>query len=224
MDYSVRISDEVLESMSLAAIEAYCLGDGNKKKKDKLETLGYIWGFKRVEEDHTVFYVSKISISISAVRSSDSVLPNPEALSLKNSLVKRWSPQLTLLGDFHTHPYDNLDDVTQVTGFNFSDADFSSFKEDDVIWEESNGQPLMLAMTICRLGRVRDSWATQPRNNVCSYSVGEFRFWLNSSVGFLDDNGDRDCTGNTRSPVFLDLNSRFFNMSGDRIQERMSAI
>ena len=119
MDYSVRISDEVLESMSLAAIEAYCLGDGKKKNKEKIETLGYMWGFRRIEEEHTVFFVSKLSISISALRNSSWVAPNPHALTLKNALVKRWSPQLTLLGDFHTHPYDDLNDVKRNADLSF---------------------------------------------------------------------------------------------------------
>lgn len=40
MEYTVRVSDEVLESMALAAIEAYCLGDGRDDPGSKIETLG----------------------------------------------------------------------------------------------------------------------------------------------------------------------------------------
>ncbi|QXX73730.1 hypothetical protein MHY1_00528 [Methylovirgula sp. HY1] len=44
----IKISDSLLETMALAAIEAYCLGDGQKgKQRQKLETYGYIWGTKK---------------------------------------------------------------------------------------------------------------------------------------------------------------------------------
>ncbi len=78
----------------------------------------------------------------------------------------------------------------------------------------------MLAMTVCRMKRVREHYGEQVRDNVCSYAVGEFRFWLNASVGYLDDKGKRAHTGNKHSKVFLDLNSRFFNLAGDRVDQR----
>lgn len=161
MEYTVRVSDEVLESMALAAIEAYCLGDGRDDPGSKIETLGYVWGYRRIIDDLTIIFVSKISISISATRDNDSVTPHPEAAALKDEFVTRWSPQLTLLGDFHTHPYDDLDTVKRINGFEFSPADFRCFENDDFIWEKSGNAPVMLVMTICRLKRVRESWGEQ---------------------------------------------------------------
>lgn len=67
--------------------------------------------------------------------------------------------------------------------------------------------------------RRRASWCSQPRGNVFSFSVGEFRFWLNATVGFVSENGDRYCTENRRSAAAFDLNSRYFNPQSDHIYD-----
>ena len=220
MRYRVRLSDYALESMVLASIEAYCLGDGNGRRHS-LETLGYYWGVKRVDPELTSFHIERTSVSLSAQRHKDWVVANADAPRLKNEVVTRWSPHLTLLGDFHSHPYRNLSEVKENNGFEFSDDDFESFLDDDLIWEKSGNTPMMLVMTVARLERVRESSVEYLiRNNVSSFDVGEFRFWLNAAVGYLDADGERCNTGNTHSPVYLDLGSRFFNMKGDRIFEQ----
>ncbi|WP_288586575.1 hypothetical protein [uncultured Methylobacterium sp.] len=220
MFYRVLISNDALGSMALAAIEAYCRGDGRPTGRKGLETLGYVWGHKKISDDSIIYNVSKISVSLSATRHRDWVRADPEAGDLKNSFMERWSPELSLLGDFHTHPYASIDEVKEVSGFEFSDADFKSLESDDWLWEKTGNAPLMLAITICRVQRVHLSQGDQVRNNVGSFSVGEFRFWVNAAVGSLDGE-ERTCTGNKRSPVFLDLHSRFFNLASDRIERRL---
>ncbi len=210
--------------MVLAAVEAYCLGDGRRSGAAHLETLGYVWGFGRIEDELTVLYVTKLSMSLSARRTNNSVTPNLRAALLKNEVIRRWSPQLSLLGDFHTHPYEDLSQVQGCNGFEFSTADYASFAKDDLVWNESGNSPLMLAMTICKLNRVHTSiGGEQIRGNVWRFDVGEYRLWLNAAVGELDAQGNRVATGNKYSKVDLDLNSRFFNISGDRIIDRLSA-
>ncbi|MDP3603822.1 MAG: hypothetical protein Q8R85_21920 [Bosea sp. (in: a-proteobacteria)] len=219
MRYLIRIADDALESLALAAIEAYCLGDGQGSAFEQVETLGYLWGHRKFDPDLTTIFIVKASVSISAHRGDSYVIPHPQALLLKDNFVARWSPHLAFLGEFHSHPFDDVASVRQARGFEFSEQDVDSFVGDGPLWARSDNNPLMLAVTVCRLSHVRASWCSQPRANVFSFSVGEFRFWLNARVGFADKNGDRYYTEERRSAVILDLNSRYFNLKKDRIHE-----
>jgi hypothetical protein len=133
----------------------------------------------------------------------------------------RWSPHLTLLGDFHSHPYRTLSEVNSVNGFEFSDRDFHAFLDDDLLWKQSNNNPVMLAITICRLGRVRENFGERIRSNVHRYKVGQFQFWINVAVGYLDQDGKRCHTGNSHSKAALDLDQWFYNPASDRVAEYM---
>lgn len=219
--FRVRVSSHFLEAVTLAAIEAYCYGDKPGRRWRPVETLGYIWGFKKEDEDETVLFLDRMSISISSARGRNSVDPNPEAALLKNEVVLRWSPHLSLLGDFHSHPYRTLKDVTDINGFEFSDRDFESFIEDDLLWQESGNNPVMLAITICRLGRVRENFGQRIRSNVHRYKVGQFQFWINVAVGYLDEDGNRCHTGNSHSKAALDLDQWLYNPASDRVAEYM---
>lgn len=102
------------------------------------------------------------------------------------------------------------------TGFEFSKQDFDTFLNDDMLWDRNPDGPVMVVVTVCRLSRVHDTEGRPIRNNVRRFDLGEFRFWINVVVGFKDRKARRH-TGNTRSPVWLDLNLRFFHLSGDRM-------
>ena len=215
MEYRVKISEALLDTMTLAALEAYILGDG--RKKTQIETFGYIWGTRVVRADVTHLHLQKGSVSLSAQRSTNSVQPNQEAVELKNAVISRWTPELMLLGDFHTHPYASITEVNEVNGFEFSRSDFNKFLTDGDLWEESDNIPIMLAMTVCEVQAVHeDMFGTIIRGNIFMFNIGQYRLWINVAVGYLDEDGNRQHTGNTHSPVFLDM-TRFFNQSGDRL-------
>jgi hypothetical protein len=220
--YRIRVSEDALGSMALAAIEAYAFGEGTKRKRRGLETYGYLWGHTKRETELTQYYLTKLSVSISAERERASVVPNDDAGRLKARFMDRWAPELTLLGDFHTHPFKDQPLVRSVKGYEFSDNDFEAFQNDELLWEQTEISPVeiapvMLVMTICRQKRVREATYEQKRNNICSFAVGEFKFWLNAVVGEMDGE-TRTSTQNTHSSVFLDLGSRFLNAARDRIE------
>ena len=222
MKYKVRVSPELLETMTLAAIEAYCYGNLHKQKNTAVETLGYVWGYRKQQNGTTVFYLDRTSVSISAERQYHSVTPNQDAAKLKNEVMMRWSPHLTLLGDFHSHPYRNLKEVNSESGYNFSPEDLRELRSNDFICEQSGDNPVILVITVCRLGRVRDSVQDNFRNNTARYAVGDFQFWLNGAVGFLDANGKRSVTGNTSPDVQLSVEGWYFNKAGGRVRSAIS--
>ena len=221
----VRVSTPALREMVLATVEAYQL----KRDEDDegVEIYGHIWGHHRKVGDLVVYHVESVSISSTAGGDSGEVDPNPRALELKQAVMERWYPQLMLLGDFHSHPYANLeeamrpdDEDPKARGFEFSDDDFETFLIDDVIWRAADDRPLMLVMTICKLSHVHESYETNVRSNVQAFTIGEYRFWLNGSAGYLarTRSGDvRKATPDRRSSLTMDLFPAAYNQARDRL-------
>jgi hypothetical protein len=232
MQYLVRVSPQLLESMTLAAIEAYCYGDGAGGSDDNplthvaKETLGHIWGFRKIERDRTIFFLDRMSLNISATRGADSVFDlNNRAARLKNDVVKFLSPELSLLGDFHTHPHPNMSEtVVRREGlYQFSPEDFKSFIADDLIWESSNNNPVMLVITICERRRANTDVLGYPHWNIATYPIGQFRFWISAVVGFLA--GGRGSTRNRRkhtlnkaAKVQINIDNHIQSLDGDRVE------
>jgi hypothetical protein len=201
--YRIRLAPSLVESMTLATMEAYCFRGSRAHKKAGVETYGYIWGGKKsYSNGPTVFYLDKLSVSLTAKRSSRSVFPNHRAGVLKWQLLRRIAPHKTLLAEFHSHPYANAKSMKEDAGFEFSAADFEDFLEEDFFWETSDNNPIMLVQAVCRLNRKGSRGSGWLRRNVCYFDIDDHRFWINAVVGFLDEQGNRRHTGNrTRSVV-----------------------
>ena len=123
--YRVKLATPLLESMTLATVEAFSYRAAKSPKNVGVETYGYIWGSKKSYGDElTVFFLDKLSVSLSAQRSQHNVIPNPRDAKLKSDIFKRFAPHQTLLADFHSHPYATHEIVRRRAGFEFSDEDF----------------------------------------------------------------------------------------------------
>ncbi|WP_219321152.1 hypothetical protein [Methylovirgula sp. HY1] len=171
----------------------------------------YLGHKKEVCDENVIYHLERASVSISAERTTESVKPNNDAAFLKSQLVELWSPHLSMLGDFHTHPYDSIDEVKNIRGYEFSEIDYDSFIKDDFLWEKARGNPIMLVMTICRLRRVRLTGdGKQLASNIWTFDAGHFRFWLNAEIGYENEEKKR-VISTFQDHVFLDLNSKFYN-------------
>jgi hypothetical protein len=203
--YRVKLAPSLLESMTLATIEAFGFRGPRANKDSGVETYGYVWGNKKTYSDGvTVIYLDRLSVSLTAKRSALSVLPNPEAGELKSQLLKRMAPHKTLLAEFHSHPYANNKVMNRQAGFEFSKKDFDAFLDDDLFWENAENTPVMLVQTICPIDRQRGKGAGWQRRNVFYFDIDEHRFWVNAVVGYLDAKGKRRHTGNLTSLVTIE--------------------
>jgi hypothetical protein len=234
-NYLVRVSPQLLEAMTLAAIEAFCYGDGGvvEESEDETEptvaakeTLGYVWGYRKREESRTVFYLDRMSLSISATREFDSVHPNPKAARLKNDIVRELSPELTLLADFHSQPYasNSVRFVKQHKLYQFSKTDFDSFSSDDFLWDVAQENPVMLVVTVCRRGSEATDVLEYPHWNVAAYSLGQFQFWITAVVGYKKKKSStggkkRVHTRNSSSVVELRVDNYIHNLERTKIRE-----
>jgi hypothetical protein len=212
--YRIRLTPSLVESMTLSTMEAYCIRQPKARRYGGVETYGYVWGTKKRTDDVTIFHLTKLAVSITAERSYMSVFPNPMTGALKNKVLKRMAPHLTLLGDFHSHPWANQKSMKRDVGYNFSPQDFVSFLEEDLFWEMSDNNPVMLVQTVVRLSRKGRKGSGWQRLNVFHFDIDDHRFWINAVVGYLDIDGNRRHTGNrTRSviiePLALTTNADF---------------
>lgn len=204
--YRIRLTPSLIESMTLSTMEAYCIGDSGTRRKNGVEAYGYVWGTKNHTDGLTIFHLSKLSISIAAKRSYMAVFPHPRSGILKSKVLEKMAPHLTLLGDFHSHPWATRESMKRDVGFNFSPGDFDSFLADDLFWETSGNNPVMLVQSVVRLRRAGRRGSGWQRQNVFHFDIYDHRFWINAVVGFVDEQGNRRHTGNrTRSVVIEPL-------------------
>ena len=129
-NYRVKLGTSLLESMTLATVEAFSFRGPRSSSKTGVETYGYVWGSKKTYPDgDIVFFLDKLSVSLTAKRAALSVEPNRRAGKIKDELFKQLAPHQTLLADFHSHPYPSNKAVTaksRISSFRKSTSTISS--------------------------------------------------------------------------------------------------
>ena len=206
MTVEITISESALESMVLAACEAYEFGKNNKLKA--VETYAHLWGHRRKDNGTEYIQVDRVNICVSAKVSSTSVELLRNVVALQDDIVKQWSPHLSLLGDFHTHPFETLRDLKDNKGFEFSSTDKKSFIKDDNLWELSDGAPISLVLAIAKLRKVKEGWSWQINSHRWRFSVGQYRIYINAAIGNYNKEGKREFT---YRGINLDLRRYLYN-------------
>lgn len=211
MNYEVTVSNQALEEMVLAASESFLLG--NARKYGPVEIHGYLWGSRREVEGIEYLDVEKVSVSASALGDEDSILVDPRVVRIKNSILRLWAPHHHFLGEFHTHPYGNLEDVNRNNGWDFSDEDVCAFLSDEDIWELSYPEmPIQLVVAVTKIGAVHDTFSKlELDGRRLQFNVGNLRFWLSVGVGEVSRGQEK--TFSKDNIVFHPFN-RHFNQAG----------
>ena len=120
-------------------------------------------------------------------------------------------PELSFLGEAHTHPYDSLEDAVKNKGWEFSDEDLLSMSE--TVWRlTGNKPPLWVVVAVAPLQKVH---STEPEmlnkaGKTWRFDVGEFRFWLHAEVVPELQDGE----ARFAKEAYLDMVPRLFNWSG----------
>ena len=214
MTIEMTISERALESMVLAACEAYVFG--NDDDREAVETYAHLWGFRRCSLDGGTehVHVDRISVCVSAQVANDRAAVFTEVIALQDDIVKHWSPHLSLLGDFHTHPYGSRQELVGNRGWEFSDCDNTSFRNDDNLWLRADGNPVSLVMAITELQAVHAGWAKRLRPYRWRFDIGQYRFYLSGAAGQRDESGERKLI---QCGVNLVLGHHLFNEAGNRV-------
>lgn len=138
-DCLVSVSDHVFFNVVTSALEAYKLGHATDDGfHPHVETFGHLWGYatKDALRLATIYRLVWADTSTAVKRSKDSVTFDDEAYQLKESFVDSFFPEVTYMGDFHSHPYSLEDDGIKTElelerggYYQFSKADFDSVRQ-----------------------------------------------------------------------------------------------
>ena len=123
----------------------------------------HLWGYCRQGRETEYVHVDRIGVCVSAKAKKDQVKLSKDVITLQDDIVKRWSPHVSLLEDFHTHPWESRKELRRFRGWNFSDTDKDSFLADDELWKHAGDNPITLVMAVTKLQRVRKSQTKQLR-------------------------------------------------------------
>ncbi|OXE36028.1 MAG: hypothetical protein CGW95_10205 [Phenylobacterium zucineum] len=217
----VRLSLGAATDIIMSGLTAYERRH-TKKEGSYVETGGELWGYvRRLPSGERLYYVEQATVSVFARRDHESIAHSPDETAIKRKVMQRLRPELTLLGDFHTHPYDDLPDVKSAAGWGYSPGDVEYWKGDDQVWEDTGNRPLFLILALCPLKRqIREAQQENFYVNILRFEIGHFRLWLHGVAGHVT-NGQRRLSTTTHSTVHMDplpLNLR--NQPGSRLEER----
>lgn len=198
----------------LAGMEAYKM----RKYRGRLplETCGLLWGFAKDSihgMDHVT--VEHISTDTAAEREPDSNALNDRTTAIKRQIVQdRW-PNLSLLGDFHTHPYSSYSEVMDCNGWEFSKGDYEFFEDQNHNAESwAIDSRVSLVLTLAEIKRKTSSYIagqvkSSKHGNVLQWQQCDYRLWL-SAYALDNVNGRLVVSANpkTKEPkrerVFID--------------------
>lgn len=192
MTIKITVSENAFESMVLATCEAYEFG--NASEYGYVETYAHLWGYRRRNKRIEHVHIDRIHICVSAEGTYKSVSiddDDEKLVAMQAKIVEHLSPRVSFLGNFHTHPYDDRQEVDCSKGWGFSKKDkdwFRSFKD---LWRYSKNKPIFLVMTIAKLKRVRKSKAEQEASFRWKFTIGEYQIYLTAAVGRLEKGKER---------------------------------
>ena len=183
--YYVRVSEDALLQLCLYGLEAYEIShNGGQRKKTMLETYGNVLGHSRLlPSGETLISVDMVSVDTSAKQNESSCLPNEKALELKYDVLNAYWPQYEYIGDFHTHPYKNVDEVNYYKGWRQSEQDFISVEADPYQdgWLKYNYR-LGIVLAICKMQRKGSLNPTRIQSNTLRFDIGNYRCWITAYV------------------------------------------
>lgn len=195
MRFRVSVSDCAFESMVLSSIEGFALGDDSKLPRkvgaQAVEVIGPLWGSVSRSRSETRIQIERAVVSLTSERKYDECGMPDATQRLHADVMSVIAPAMTLLGDFHSHPWKGgVDEVHEEDGFDFTDEDFAAFQDDNLAWERGGGNPVILVLAVCRMKRLIGRPAKQLRSDLWTFYVGKYRCWIAVSVGY----GDRQHT------------------------------
>jgi hypothetical protein len=132
MTTNIYIEDHVVPQLFTSAIEAYEFehrSSTRAKAQSKLETFGLLWGYNLPpsETQPARIVATNATIETSALRHEEWVAPDFASITSKKEFFEKYWPNITLVGSFHSHPYENIDDVKSSKGWRGSETDINNF-------------------------------------------------------------------------------------------------
>ena len=135
-DMTIHVSDNALMHLVLAGIESFHVRPWGKtvsENRGAVETAGLLLGYFRSKNTIDHVFVSDVSTDTYAYRDKNSVLINETVTAEKLKVIESRWPYMSLVGDFHTHPYSDVAETASVARnqqyWRFSEWDYKCYEE-----------------------------------------------------------------------------------------------
>ena len=191
---TVHVADSALLHLMLAGMESHKVrhwGATVTANRGPAETAGLLFGHATTKGDMDHVMVEHVSTDTFAKGTYWSVDLNRDVTQAKCEVIEERWPYMSLVGDFHTHPYKTCTDATGARGWKAS--------ADDRQWWSGEHQRAMcrpyvaLILTIARLTRRPNGGRFTPKtigsNTIHWHQLDRYRFWLTAYA--IDHDGDR---------------------------------
>ena len=192
-DVAIHVSDSALLQLLMAGMESYKVrewGGSVTAARGPAETTGLLWGYTACRDgvDHVV--VEQVATDKFAKGTYwETEEPREDVTTTKQEVVAdRW-PHLSMLGDFHTHPYKSLKEATDAGptsagrpgGWHASVGDIKAQEcRSPGKWEGR----IFLILTIARLARFNPDKHQKPEREAPHIlrwqQLRRYRFWLSA--------------------------------------------
>ena len=211
---TIHVSDPALMHLLWAGMESFHVRLWGGKPTDRrgpAETAGLLWGYynERADMDHVI--VEHVATDKYAIGTANSVDLNDRVVAEKQQVVRERWPHLSMVGDFHTHPYATYAEVQNAKGWRFSPDDIGYYESRST--GEWHGR-IALVLTITELERYAPEKAVSPApsrlGSIIRWQVGRYRFWLSScAIDILEGSNSfvvsRGGDAGIRPAVYLDV-------------------
>jgi hypothetical protein len=209
--------------MILNGLEAYSVM--HTKNAKFVEIYGNLFGYQSTMRDNrTLYQVETVNIDTSAKGNANSVKPNLDALVLKTETMRHYWPHLEYLGDFHTHPYESINEVTSTEleqgtkkgdnkGYFLSQGDRKSLESLSEFYVLNDTKyRIGLLVTIAAIAADKGKEAEHLHRNCIQFNLKRHKLWITAYCAYKD--GEKlKYTNNRKSNVLLECQSVIGNMA-----------
>ncbi|MEG8200864.1 hypothetical protein SE916_01385 [Pseudomonas sp. 5FOS] len=192
----VSISEQAFFSIVTSALEAYKVEHllENGDFAARVETYGHLWGYAQKSIGaQTMYRVVWADTCTSVTRDQGSISYGDAPQEIKQSFIDTFFPEVTFLGDYHSHPYSYQDDEIKTElelerggYYRFSDADFRSVKQ-----QQDDGLDYrvgLVATVFERDEKVKRALKILDGESALRFQVGSMTIWLKAYVWTEDEN------------------------------------
>jgi hypothetical protein len=216
----IYIEDHVVPQLFTSAIEAYEIehrSSTRAKGQSKLETFGLLWGYT-IPASETLpsrIIATNATVETSALRHEDWVAPDFESILSKKEFFEKYWPNIILIGSFHSHPYNNHEEVKNNKGWRGSETDIKSFWphfHELIAPEQERLAHIVIAIT--RLSKKGWAYPDHLKNDGeyekgYSLTAAERKLWLRGYSSIKQVNGEGFETSDDIKLVIPSLERRF---------------
>jgi hypothetical protein len=180
----VWLDEKAIEDIVLVALEAYAVP---RRGVAFTETYGICFGSTKSTEEkrlahgkHTIRHieVESVHIQLRAECYSNKVTYDLRSLEAQMEVAKVLFPQLDIVGDFHTHVYRTVKELTEARGWRYSSADEAVIPTWVVPLREKGYHPRASLIVGVATGGKRITKPGRMKNNVIRFSVNKYHFYV----------------------------------------------